>query len=110
LGDWYDLGPAHPGVSQQTPKGVTATAIYHYDLNIATKIALLGKQMMPKRYQKLADEVKQAYNKAFFNADTKQYATGSQAANAMSVYMGLVDEQDKAAVVNNIVKDIERSR
>jgi alpha-L-rhamnosidase len=108
LGDWYDLGPKGPGLSQQTPKGVTATAIYHYDLNIATKIAfLLGKQQDAEAYQKLAVEVKQAYNKAFFNADTKQYATGSQTANAMSVYMGLVDEKDRAAVVNNIVKDIK---
>jgi hypothetical protein len=31
LGDWYDLGPGFPGVSQLTPKGVTATAIYYYD-------------------------------------------------------------------------------
>ena len=44
LGDWYDLGPKPPGVSQLTPMGVTGTAIYYYDLNIASKIAtLLGK-------------------------------------------------------------------
>ena len=27
LGDWYDLGPNPPGVSQLTPMGVTGTAI-----------------------------------------------------------------------------------
>ncbi|XHR92950.1 family 78 glycoside hydrolase catalytic domain [Mucilaginibacter sp. UC70_90] len=107
LGDWYDLGPKPPGVSQLTPKGITATSLYYYDLNIAGKIAtLLGKNDDAASYKKSAVEVKQAYNKTFFNTDTKQYGTGSQAANAMSVYAGLVEPQYKAAVVKNIVKDI----
>ena len=46
------------------------------------------------------------HNDTFFNKLTKQYATGSQAANAMAVYMKLVNPEDKEAVVNNIVKDI----
>jgi alpha-L-rhamnosidase len=107
LGDWYDLGPNHPGVSQLTPKGVTATAIYYYDLNIAADIAtMLSKPQDANAYKKLASEVKQAYNKAFFNAETKQYASGSQTANAMSVYMGLVAPKDEQTVIENIVKDI----
>jgi hypothetical protein len=107
LGDWYDLGPNPPGVSQLTPQGITATSLYYYDLDIAGKIAtLLGKSDDAASYKKLAAEVKQAYNQKFFNAETKQYGTGSQAANAMSVYAGLVEPQYKAAVVNNIVKDI----
>lgn len=107
LGDWYDLGPNPPGVSQLTPQGITATSLYYYDLDIAAKIAsLLGKIDDAASYKKLAAEVKQAYNKTFFNVDTKQYGTGSQAANAMSVYAGLVEPQYKVAVVKNIVKDI----
>ncbi|MES2275503.1 MAG: family 78 glycoside hydrolase catalytic domain [Bacteroidota bacterium] len=108
LGDWYDLGPKPPGVSQLTPQGITATAMFYYDLDIATKTAfLLGKDADAKAFQKLATEVKASYNKAFFNTDSKEYGTGSQTANAMSVYMGLVDDKDKAAVVNNIVKDLQ---
>ncbi|WP_419699487.1 family 78 glycoside hydrolase catalytic domain [Mucilaginibacter sp. NFX135] len=107
LGDWYDLGPKPPGVSQLTPQGITATSLYYYDLDLAGKIAtLLGKTDDASSYKKLAAEVKQAYNKTFFNADTKQYGTGSQAANAMSVYAELVEPQYKKAVVNSIVKDI----
>lgn len=107
LGDWYDLGPKSPGVSQNTTMGVTATAIYHYDLQIMGKIArLLGKPADAVKYNQLASEVKNAFNHTFYNATTKQYATGSQAANAMAVYCGLVDVKDKDVVVNNIVKDI----
>lgn len=110
LGDWYDLGPERPGVSQLTPMGVTGTAIYYYDLNIMSKIAtMLGKPEDAKKYTKLAAEVKEAFNKKFFNKETKQYATGSQTANAMAVYMNLVEPQYKDAVVDNLIKDI-RSR
>ncbi|MCB2377301.1 glycoside hydrolase family 78 protein [Hymenobacter sp. BT635] len=110
LGDWYDLGPKPPGTSQQTPMGVTGTATYYYDLTILSQVArLLGKPQEAAAYDKLATEVRAAFNQKFFNPSTKQYATGSQAANAMAVYMGLVEPAHKAAVVENIVQDI-RSR
>ncbi|MDQ0639336.1 alpha-L-rhamnosidase [Pedobacter sp. W3I1] len=107
LGDWYDLGPNPPGVSQLTPMGVTGTAIYYYDLIILEKMAtLLGKKADALAYAKIAAEVRDAFNNKFFDVKTKQYATGSQAANAMAVYMGLVKEKDKNAVIENLVKDI----
>jgi hypothetical protein len=109
LGDWYDLGPKPPGVSQLTPMGVTGTATYYYDLTVLGAVArLLGKPEDAAQYDKQAAEVRAAFNAKFFNAQTKQYATGSQAANAMAVYMGLVAPGDKAAVVENIVQDIRR--
>ena len=37
LGDWFDLGPGSPGPSQLTPAGLTATAIYYYDLSLLTQ-------------------------------------------------------------------------
>jgi len=107
LGDWYDQGPKAPGYSQQTPKGITATAFYFYDLDIVAKIALmLCKTQDAEQQEKLAAEVRQAYNKVFFNTQTKEYGTGSQTANAISVYMGLVEPQDKQAVIDNIVKEL----
>jgi alpha-L-rhamnosidase len=107
LGDWYDLGPKPPGVSQLTPMGVTGTATYYYDLTILAQIArLLNKVDEATAYEKLGAEVKTAFNAKFFNPQTKQYATGSQTANAMAVYMGLIAPADKAAVVENIVQDL----
>ncbi|WP_231490908.1 family 78 glycoside hydrolase catalytic domain [Pedobacter sp. Leaf170] len=107
LGDWYDLGPNPPGVSQLTPMGVTGTAIYYYDLKILEKIAaILDKKADENAYSNLAVEVRKSFNNKFFDAKTKQYATGSQAANAMAVYMGLVESADKNAVIDNLVKDI----
>jgi hypothetical protein len=110
LGDWYDIGPKEPGPSQLTPRGITATAIYYYDLTIMSKVAkLLGKQEDVINYSSMAEKVKTSYNNSFFNKTTIQYGTGSQTSNAMSVYMNLVEPQYKDAVVDNIVKEL-RSR
>ncbi|RZK53046.1 MAG: alpha-L-rhamnosidase, partial [Hymenobacter sp.] len=110
LGDWYDLGPKPPGTSQLTPMGVTGTATYYYDLTLLAGIArLLGHADHAAAYEQLGAEVKTAFNEQFFNPQTKQYATGSQAANAMAVYMGLVAPENKAAVIENLVQDLRRN-
>jgi len=109
LSDWYDLGPNRPGFCQLTPMGLTATAYYYNDLVVMKKTAaLLGKQNDIIKYGRWADTVKLAFNKMFYHADTKQYGSGSQTSNAMAVSMGLVNEKDKDAVIENIVKDIQQ--
>src|SRR5438094_6819247 len=81
LSDWFDIGPNKPGLAQLTPMGLTATAIYYYDLTIMSKVAnLLGKVDDATRYDELATKVKKAFNKAFFHKETAQYGTGSQTA------------------------------
>ncbi|MGZ3846980.1 MAG: family 78 glycoside hydrolase catalytic domain, partial [Flavisolibacter sp.] len=107
LGDWYDLGPKPPGVSQLTPMGVTGTAIYYYDLTILKEIAaLLDKKEDTKEFEQISLSVKRAFNEKFFHEATKQYATGSQTANAMAVFMNLVEPQYRQGVIDNIVRDI----
>lgn len=107
LSDWFDIGPGAPGVAQLTPMGVTGTAIYYYDLTVFSQVAgLLHRKTDSIRYAALATEVRKAFNKKFYHPQTHQYATGSQTANAMAVYMNLVEPQDRALVVDNIVKDI----
>ncbi|MCX6299769.1 MAG: family 78 glycoside hydrolase catalytic domain [Bacteroidetes bacterium] len=108
LGDWYDLGPKSPGESQLTPAGLTATAIYYYDITVVEKIAkLFNKETDIIKYHQLAEKVKAAFNKQFFNPITKQYGSGSQTSNAMALYMKLVDTSNELAVVENLVKDIQ---
>lgn len=107
LGDWYDLGPKPPGESQLTPKGVTATAIFYHDIDIMTKVAqVLGKETDQYSYQLFGKGVKKAFNQAYFNETTGQYATGSQTANAMALYMNLVDSANRQAVLNNLFMDL----
>lgn len=109
LSDWYDLGPNRPGFCQLTPMGLTATAYYYHDLVLMQRIAtMLNKAKDAAAYAKWADTVKRAFNKMYFDADTKQYGSGSQTSNAIALSMGLVNGKDQPAVVANLVKDIEQ--
>ena len=103
LGDWFDLGPKQPGVAQLTPKALTATAIYYYDLKLLAEMAtVLNKNDEYNRLADWADKVKTAFNATFFNAETGVISTGSQTAMAMPWCVGLVDEQYKAKVMQNL--------
>jgi hypothetical protein len=109
LGDWFDLGPKSPGESQLTSKGVTATATYYYDVTTLQKVArLLGKKDDEAHYAKLGAEIRDAFNSNYFNPQTHQYDRGSQAANAMAIYMGLVAPEHRKAVFDNILADLKQ--
>jgi len=107
LGDWYDIGPKPPGVAQLTPIALTATAFYFDDARIlAQTAALLGKTADAKRYAELAENIRQSFNREFFQPEAGYYATGSQTANAIPLVMGLVEPAHRQSVLDAIVKDI----
>ena len=110
LGDWYDLGPKFPGEAQLTPKAVTATAIYYYDIRILSQMAeLVENKEDARQLNDLSVEVKKAFNAQFFNTETNVYSTGSQTAMSMPLCVGLVDENKRVEVVNNLVASINKS-
>ena len=107
LGDWFDLGPKSPGYSQLTTIGVTSTAIYYYDVTIMQQMAqLLGKAADMDKFRELGDKIKDAFNQKYFDEQTKKYDRNSQAANAMALYVGLVEDNNKEIVLSNLVDDI----
>jgi len=100
LGDWRQL--------ENTPNAVSATTIFYDDARILAKMAgLLGKAEDAARYGKLAAEIRDAFNKQFFNAAAKQYATGTQTANAIPLDMGMVPEENRAEVLGSLVKRLQ---
>ena len=106
LGDWLDIGPMTPH-SQNTPVPVIATCIYYYDLTIMYQIAKeLGKKEDAKKYAALSKDVYREYNLQFLDNQTGRYATGSQAAQAMSLMVGLVPEKMKDKVIKQLEQDI----
>jgi hypothetical protein len=110
LGDWYDLGPEFPGEAQLTPKKVTATAIYFYDITLLSKMAeLTGEKEDAAYYAKLAEEVRISFNNEFLNPETKVYSTGSQTAYSMPLYYRMVDDSIRSAVVSNLLKSINEN-
>ncbi len=110
LGDWYDIGPRGPGESQLTSMGLTATGVYYQDIDLLKGIAkMLGKEDDALAYSKLREEVKCAFNAAFFHEDQCQYDRNSQTGNAMPLVLDLVPGTYPSRVLDNLVADIRRN-
>jgi len=110
LGDWFDYTRGgEVGESRLTPKSLTATAMYYYDTAILRDAAqLLGKEEDTAKYARLAEVIRQSFNKHLFHPDTNQYATGSQTANAIPLVWGLVDGERFGAVLENLVLEVKQ--
>lgn len=109
LGDWYDYTGERAGFSKNTPVPLVATAHYYGDIVLLSKAAqMMENQKDEKYYAQLSEKIKNAYNATFFDEQTNQYGTGSQCSNAISLYFGLVDPQNKSAVLDNLVKNIRK--
>lgn len=108
LGDWYDIGPGNPGYSQLTPKALTATAIYFEAVRALGQLARrLGNETDAQKYAAQSAAIRTAFNQKFFDPESRQYATGSQCANAMPLVLDLVDEQNRQAVLEHLVNDVQ---
>ena len=107
LGDWFDVGPHRPGKAQLTSVALSATAMYYYELCTMTRIArLLGNNDDAEHFRQTADDVKQAFNTRFWNAESGRYEQGSQTASAMALFMDLVTEENRGRVLQTLARDI----
>lgn len=108
LGDWYDIGPDRPGYAQLTSNGVTATATFYQDAVAMQEVArVLGHDDDTKEFADLARNIRQAYNRKYFNAEKGCYDRNSQTANAMSLYLGLAEEESRQDVAQALTDDIK---
>lgn len=110
LGDWCDYNENKPyGPSQNTPVPLSATTHYYMVVYYLAKAAKITNRKEDfKFYSTLRAQVRDAFNREFFDENTKQYGTGSQASNAMPLFAGIVQPKDQQAVLDNLVKDIEK--
>ena len=106
LGDWYDNGSFGPATL--TPIALTATAFYYEDSKTLAQIAhLLGKDDDAARDQKQSEQILASFKQKFFHPETNNYATGSQASNAVPLAMDMVDASARPAVLDNLTKEFE---
>lgn len=84
LGDWVYW-------KSTTDNTYTSTAYYYLDYKLMARFAALtGRDPAP--YQAKADELKARINARFFDPSTGRYAEGTQTAQALALYLGLVPE------------------
>lgn len=99
LGDWC---PART----KTPRFITSTAYYFQDLLIASKMAaLLGFTEDQSFYINKASEIKNTFNKEFFDQDG-EYKYPTQTGLACALYMQIADSSKNDQLINQLVKNI----
>jgi alpha-L-rhamnosidase len=94
----------------KTDAGITDTAYWHVDSKIVALAArLLGKADDARRYEALAESIRQSCNARFFRPETGLYDNGSQTALSCALYQGLATPKNKARVLANLVAAVERA-
>jgi alpha-L-rhamnosidase len=107
LGDWCDVGPKRGGYGQLTPAPLVATSIYYEDARALERIAgHLGRTDDARRYAAAATEIAASFNRAFLDAKTGVYATGSQTSQAFPLVLGLAPPDRSAAVLARLVQAV----
>lgn len=105
LGEWLEVGSV--GSANRTPKILTCSqAFYRCAIILAETAKLLGHKSDEERYQTIASKIFKAINEEFLNPNTGEYAKDSQSAQAMSLVLGLVPEEHKTKVFNELVRNI----
>jgi alpha-L-rhamnosidase len=95
-------------VSKETPPQLVWTGYYYLDASIISQIArILGKTEDADYYHRLAEDIKDAFNKQWFDTNANYYVTGSQTANIFPLILGIIPEGNKDAVLKNIISSIE---
>ncbi len=112
LGDWYDYGHGHPpGPSRFTPTQLSATATWALcALNVSRAAEVLGRPDDARRYRELHARIATEFQRHFRDPATgKLKHLGSpQCANAMALCAEVVPTTDRAALVAEILADLEK--
>jgi hypothetical protein len=112
LGDWYDYGHGNPpGESRFTPTDLSATATWALcALAVSRTADVLGRSAEGAKYRELHSKIAADFQRRFFDpASHKLRHTGSpQCANAMALCADLVPLGDRAALVEDIIADLEK--
>lgn len=112
-GDWcpprdFLLDPNGSGVSRDTPGALMSTGYLYYCSRLIARMAgLLGKTDDASKYSGIAAQVKEAFNRKFWNEQTGGYASNNQACNSFAIYLGMPSEEMKARALENLVKDVQ---
>jgi alpha-L-rhamnosidase len=111
-GDWC-VPPENPALihskdpNRKTDTTLIATAYFYYDLRLMERYATrLGRTDDARRFGKLADEVRPAFNAKFLNRDLGQYDNGTQTSCVLPLALGLVPDDQRERVFHHLVRKI----
>src|SRR5665213_339667 len=99
-------------INSKDPKLTTSgilmsTAVFYHDLCLMARSArLLTKTGDAEHFEMLADRVKVAFNRRFYNSDAGYYDNGTQTSCLLPLAFGLMPDELKTNVVAHLVEKI----
>lgn len=94
LGDWVYY-------KAKTNNTYTSTAYYYLDYKLRASFAtILGEDN--SRFLSKAEKIRKTINDRFFNAETNTYAEGTQTAQGLALYFGLVPDGKEQQVAKKL--------
>lgn len=111
LGDWYDYGDFRSGFSRNTSVPLVSTAHFYRWTKMMSEIAgMMGFEDDAERFALRAGEIRRAWQKAFGmrhgDIGTDELLK-SQTGMAIALNQRLIDDADRTAVLNCLIRDIE---
>lgn len=111
-GDWC-VPPESPELihskdpGRQTAKPVLGTTYFYKNLMLMARYAsILGREDDAVQFKAKAEEIKKAFNEKFFDKEKYQYDNGSQTSFVLPLAFGMVPEEYKQKVFENLVNKI----
>jgi alpha-L-rhamnosidase len=102
LGDWCTPD------EMELPEPLVNTAYYYHTAQLLTQIArVLGNSTDSERFAELTRRIKSDFNRVFFNPETHQYGIGRQGANVFPLAFGMVPEEERQAVFQALLDQLE---
>ena len=111
-GDWCDTasmdGKEHDGKDRgATSRPLIGTAYCYLNVKLMARAAQrLGKTEDEKHYTDLAAKIRDGFNRRLFNPQTAQYESATQTSYVLPLAFGLVPEDSRPRVIQNLVDDI----
>ena len=97
-GDWVAI--------DKCPGSLVSTFYYYYDTKILADMArLINKTADAQAYDKLAGEIKTAFNREFFDPKTRHYGP-TQTANALPLFIGLATDKERGPAWSELFNDL----
>jgi alpha-L-rhamnosidase len=111
-GDWC-VPPESPELihsndpARKTDGTVLGTTYFYHLLRLMANYAtILGKPNDAEEYSQLADRLRVAFNKTYFQSTTSQYSNGSATSSVLPLAFRMVPEEDRQNVADALTRKI----
>jgi alpha-L-rhamnosidase len=108
-GDWCDASTMDEKNNDKglTPRELVSTAYHYHNCRIMERWAeRLGRTDDQRQFASMAEKLKTAFNKKFLDQQTHAYQGGTQCGYVLALAFGLVPDEQREAVIANLVDDI----